>query len=172
MVVGWVVFWSSQNLLLESQMLSELDLVLLVHRVWMEELDVWDLARHAALHLLPAAARVNKLSFLKWWHVPVSGTVHDVHLYTSLLLACYSSFSFTVISLFIVYLVSLIKSFCEFQPGILLPHSQLLRCWSNSSEWEQNSWHLKYCPADWVKYRCVCVIAKGWKDPSEGWIIL
>lgn len=40
-----------------------LDLMMLVLRAWMEELDVWDLARHAALHLLPAAAvRVNKAS--------------------------------------------------------------------------------------------------------------
>lgn len=40
-----------------------LDLMMLVLRVWMEELDVWDLARHGALHLLPAAAvRVNKAS--------------------------------------------------------------------------------------------------------------
>lgn len=43
-----------------------LDLMMLVLRAWMEELDVWDLAMHAALHLLPAAAaaRVNKLGFL------------------------------------------------------------------------------------------------------------
>lgn len=53
------------------------------------------------------AVRVNKLGVC----VHVSGTVHDVHLYTPLLLASYSSFSFAVISLFIVYLVSLIKSF-------------------------------------------------------------
>lgn len=39
-----------------------LDLMMPVLRVWMEELDVWHLVRHAALHLLPAAAavRVNK----------------------------------------------------------------------------------------------------------------
>lgn len=38
-----------------------LDLLMPVLRVWMEELDVWNLVRHAALHLLPAAAvRVNK----------------------------------------------------------------------------------------------------------------
>lgn len=43
-----------------------------------------------------------------------------------------------------------------------------LGCWSNSSGWEQNSWHLKYCPPDWVEYPCICVTAKGWKDPSEG----
>lgn len=45
-------------------MLSELDLMMLELRAWMEELDVWDLARCAALHLLPAAARVSKLGFL------------------------------------------------------------------------------------------------------------
>lgn len=31
-------------------MLSELDLMMLVLRAWMEELDIWDLARRAALH--------------------------------------------------------------------------------------------------------------------------
>lgn len=41
-----------------------LDLVMLMLRVWEEELDVWDLARRAVLHLLPAAARVNKFGFL------------------------------------------------------------------------------------------------------------
>lgn len=96
-----------------------LDLMMPVLRVWMEELDVWNLVRHAALHLLPAAAvRVNKRGMC----VHALGTVHDMHLYTPLLLACYNSFSFAVISLFIVYLVSLIKSSWEFQLGILLPH--------------------------------------------------
>lgn len=89
-----------------------LALMMLVLRAWMEELDVWDLAKNAALHLFPAAVRVNKLGFLNdGMCVHVSGTGHDVHLYTPLLLAFYSSFSFTVISLFIVYLVNLIKSF-------------------------------------------------------------
>lgn len=41
-----------------------LDFIMLVLRAWMEELDVWDLALHVAHHLLPAAARVNKLGFL------------------------------------------------------------------------------------------------------------
>lgn len=98
-------------LIITKPFLGELILEMPVLRVWMEELDVWDLARHAALHLLPAA-RVNKLGFLNdGMCLHVSGTVHDVHLYTTLLLACYTSFSFTVISLFIVYLVNLIKSF-------------------------------------------------------------
>lgn len=60
-----------------------LDLMMLMLRVWMEELDVRDLAKHAALHLLPAAAaaRVNKLGFLNdGMCLHVSGTVHDVHL--------------------------------------------------------------------------------------------
>lgn len=58
-------FWFFSLLIITKPSLGELilDLMMLVLRVWMEELDVWDLARHAALHLLPAAAaRVNKAS--------------------------------------------------------------------------------------------------------------
>lgn len=118
MLVGFVFFFL---LIIAKPSLGELilDLMTLVLRAWMEELDVWDLARNAACHLLPAAAvRVNKLSFLNdGMCVHLSGTGHDVHLYTSLLLAFYSSFSFTIISLFIVYLVSLIKYFESFSLG-------------------------------------------------------
>lgn len=65
MVVGWI--WFFFLLIITKPSLEELilDLMMLLLRVWMEDLDVWDLARCAALHLLPAAAvRVNKLGFL------------------------------------------------------------------------------------------------------------
>lgn len=66
MVVGWVWFLLFFFLLIITKPSPGeliLDLMMLVLRAWMEELDVWDLARHAALHLLPAAAvRVNKAS--------------------------------------------------------------------------------------------------------------
>lgn len=62
MLIGFGFFFL---LIITKPSLGELilDLMMLVLRAWMEELDVWDLARHAALHLLPAAAvRVNKAS--------------------------------------------------------------------------------------------------------------
>lgn len=70
MVVDWVYFFGFFVffflLIITKPSLGELilDLMMLVLKVWMEELDVWDVARHAALHLLPAAAaaRVNKAS--------------------------------------------------------------------------------------------------------------
>ena len=57
----------------------------------MKGVDDWDLARHAALRFPPAAGRVNKLCFLSdgtCLDDMGKGSVHDVHLVTSLLLAC------------------------------------------------------------------------------------